>query len=299
MKVLVADDDRLSRRILEATLKPWGYDVITVADGQTAWETLQSPDSPRLAILDWMMPGIDGPEICRLVRKHVSPYPYLLLLTARDRREDLVAALEAGADDFLVKPFEHLELRARLRTGLRILELQDSLIAAREALRHQATHDALTGLLNRAAVLEALGRELDRSQRENREVALLLADLDHFKHVNDTFGHDGGDEVLRQAALRFTDSLRPYDLVARYGGEEFVVVAPGCPRDQALALAERIRRRMRDEEIPLTEGRKHRLTTSIGVVVAEPGEASGALVRRADHALYRAKSGGRDRVEEG
>jgi two-component system cell cycle response regulator len=299
VKVLVADDDRVSRHILEKALKPWGYEVITVSDGKAAWEALQEEEGPRLAILDWMMPGLDGPDICRLVRQYVSPYPYLLLLTARDRREDLVAALEAGADDFLVKPFEHLELRARLRTGLRILELQDSLIAAREALRHQATHDALTGLLNRGAVLESLTREIDRAQREGRDLALLLADLDHFKTVNDTFGHDGGDEVLRQAAARFTETLRPYDLVARYGGEEFLIVAPGCPRDQALALAERIRRRMADERMVLADGRTLRLTTSIGVVVAAAGEASGLVVRRADDALYRAKDLGRDRVEEG
>lgn len=295
MRVLVADDDPVSRRLLEAVLRNWGYNVTVVPDGDSAWAALQDPEGPRLAILDWMMPGMDGPQICRLAREHVTPYAYVLLLTARDRQEDLLNAFEAGADDFLVKPFDHLELRARLRTGARILELQRSLITAQEALRYQATHDGLTGIPNRASVLEALGRELDRAQRETTPLSVILGDVDHFKRINDTHGHAAGDEVLRATANRLRQSLRPYDVVGRYGGEEFLIVAPGCKLDAAVALAERVRERL-TSELVIAGSTELRVTASFGVAELAPSEDLATLVRRADDALYAAKAAGRDRV---
>src|SRR5581483_4187593 len=168
-----------------------------------AWERLQGDDRPHMAILDWMMPGMDGVELCRRVRAMAKePYIYIILLTARTENQDLIDGMDAGADDYLKKPFNAHELRVRLRAGRRILELQEQLLHTREALRLQATHDGLTGLLNRTSVLESIENELARAQREHQPMALLLIDLDRFKLINDTRGHLAGDAVLREAARR-------------------------------------------------------------------------------------------------
>jgi two-component system cell cycle response regulator len=209
MRILIAEDDPVSRRLLEAKLVNWGYEVVVTRDGNEAWQALQADDAPRLAILDWMMPGRDGVAVCREVRKGKGePYTYLILLTAQAREEDLVTGMEAGADDYIAKPFKSSELKVRLRAGRRIIELQSELIAAREALRAQATHDPLTGLWNHEEILRILGLELVRAKREGRHVGVIMADLDHFKRVNDTYGHMGGDAVLRAAAKTML-SLQP------------------------------------------------------------------------------------------
>jgi two-component system, cell cycle response regulator len=242
VKILLAEDDLVSRRLLEAFLKRYEYEVVVVGDGTQASRLLQEEQGPRLAILDWMMPGMDGPQVCREVRGlQDRPYVYLILLTAKDRKEDIIAGLEAGADDYLTKPFDAHELKARLNAGRRILNLQDQLITAREALRVQATHDSLTGLLNRGAILEVLGRELARSDRLGTSLGVIMADLDHFKHINDTHGHLAGDAVLREAARRMRLCLRSYDVIGRYGGEEFLIVLPDCDALSTLSLAERLR----------------------------------------------------------
>ena len=179
MKILAAEDNLIFQSMVRNMLTKWGYDVISAADGMAAWEILQSEDAPRLAILDWMMPGLDGPEVCRRLRAlGREPYIYILLLTARSQSHDLVEGIEAGADDYLRKPLNSMELRARLRAGRRIVELQEQLLLAREALRQQATHDGLTGLLNRSAVMEILQKELARSEREDQPLSVLLVDLD-------------------------------------------------------------------------------------------------------------------------
>jgi two-component system, cell cycle response regulator len=201
LRVLVAEDARFARHLLQGALHGWGYQVVLAEDGEQAWRALQGPDPPSIALLDWMMPGLDGLEVCRKVRQAGrEPYTYVILLTGRDRQEDVVAGLAAGADDYLRKPFDNLELEARIRTGRRIVELQAELIAAREALRQQATTDPLTGLANRRTILETLGRELERCRRSKAACAVVFVDLDHFKQVNDTHGHSAGDEVLRQTA---------------------------------------------------------------------------------------------------
>ena len=242
MQILIAEDDVITRRTLEALLVKWGYAVIVVRDGVEAWKILQGDAAPRLVILDWMMPGLDGIQICRQVRQRAAaPYVYILLLTAKGNQEDVINGLEAGADDYLTKPFHALELKARLRSGRRILELQQQLIAAREAFRLQATHDLLTGLWNHGAILDILQRELDRARRESNPLGVVMADLDHFKQVNDTYGHLAGDAVLREVAKRLSASVRPYDSVARYGGEEFLIVAPNCDPGSGLNLAQRLR----------------------------------------------------------
>jgi diguanylate cyclase (GGDEF)-like protein len=297
--VLVAEDHPVSQTILRSMLTKWGYPVRIARDGVEAWDMLQGPDAPRLAILDWMMPGIDGVEICRRLRTTpCEPYVYVLLLTARAKSEDLVEGMDAGADDYLTKPFDAHELRVRLRAGSRIIALQEQLMRAREELRVQATHDSLTGLLNRAAILEILQSECARANREGQPVALLLIDVDHFKQINDVHGHLAGDAVLREVAARMKSAVRRYDAVGRYGGEEFLIVLPGCGIPSAGAQAERIR-----EAMALTAfdavSQPVTVTCSIGVSgrALPQLQDGGSLVREADCAMYVAKAHGRNRVE--
>jgi two-component system cell cycle response regulator len=298
MKILAAEDNLIFQSMLKNMLTKWGYDVISVGDGMEAWQILQSEDPPRLAILDWMMPGMDGVEVCRRIRaSNKEPYIYTLLLTARTESEDLVQGMEAGADDYLRKPLNTMELRARLRAGRRIVELQEQLLMAREALRQQATHDGLTGLLNRSAVMEILHRELARSHRENLPLSLLLVDLDHFKQINDEHGHLVGDAVLREASARMKSAIRRYDSIGRYGGEEFLVVLPGCDAAGGTAQAERLRLALATRPFSVG-GQAIAVTCSIGATLCSGVSLSDAdgLVREADEALYTAKDHGRNRV---
>lgn len=297
MKILIAEDDPVSRRLLEATLNKWGYSVIACADGTTAWQALQQPDAPSLAILDWMMPEMDGVQVCREVRMRMTePYTYLILLTAKNQKADIITGLAAGADDYMIKPFDANELRMRLRAGRRILDLQAELIFAREELREQATRDSLTRLWNRAAILEILGREIDRTKRVSVPLSIILADLDHFKCINDAYGHLAGDAVLREVARRIRTALRPYDGIGRYGGEEFLLVLPDCDESGAITLAERLRAAVGDEATVLAEGMMP-VTLSLGVATSAVVEDIRAFIGAADAALYRAKDGGRNRVE--
>ncbi len=285
--------------MLRNMLKHWGYEAVIARDGAEAWGILGSRDAPRLAILDWMMPGMDGVEVCRHVRAAArEPYIYIVLLTARTQSEDLVQGMEAGADDYLTKPFAAPELRVRLRAGIRILDLQEELLATREALREQATHDGLTGLLNRTAIMEALQAELDRANRSRQPISVMLADLDFFKRINDTHGHLAGDSVLAEAARRMKAAVRRYDSLGRYGGEEFLFVLPGCAAEGAVAQAERIREAIAATPFPNASG-PLAVTCSIGVSSRDnPGtEHTDELVREADLALYQAKGRGRNRVE--
>src|SRR5712691_4085776 len=212
MRVLIADDSIVSRHLLDATLRKWGYQVVVACDGNEAWAVLQSEDAPEIAILDWVMPGLTGPEVCRKVRanaKEKDIYTYILLLTSKSQREDLIEGMESGADDYLIKPFDQHELKVRLRAGIRIIELQRELVTAREELREQATKDFLTRIWNRSSILDVIERELARGARDDRPVGVVLADLDHFKSVNDTYGHFAGDAVLREFTRRMLACMRP------------------------------------------------------------------------------------------
>jgi two-component system cell cycle response regulator len=298
VRILLAEDDLISRRLVEQVLASAGYEVLNVSEGDAAAAILCSDGGPRLALLDWMMPGMDGPSVCREVRrKREDPYVYMILLTVKENKEDVIAGLEAGADDYLKKPVHPAELKARLRSGRRILELEDKLIRAREEMRFKATHDALTSLWNRGFVLELMQRELERARRERTYVAVLLCDLYNFKEVHDQYGHLAGDEVMRETARRLLASVRSYDMVGRYGGEEFIVLLTGCNSARSLERAEQIRAAIADRPARTDSG-PISITTSIGVVTSEDWGYLNVeqFLREADAALYRAKSAGRNRL---
>jgi two-component system cell cycle response regulator len=300
MRILIADDSIVSRHLLDATLRKWGYEVVVACDGVEAWNALQAAEGPLVAILDWVMPGLTGPEVCRRVRereKERDTYTYLLLLTSKSLKEDLIEGMESGADDYITKPFDQHELKVRLRAGTRIIELQRELVAAKEALREQATKDFLTRIWNRSSILDILQRELSRGMREKRPVGVVLADLDHFKSVNDTYGHFAGDAVLREFTRRMQGSIRAYDAIGRYGGEEFLIILPGSDDANTQAQAERMRAAL--DRLPMEINDEERVVTcSFGATSWQPGMEpnSEALIRVADDALYVAKHQGRNRV---
>lgn len=297
-KVLIAEDDGISRRLVETFLAKWGYEVAAATNGIEALRLLESENAPRLAILDWMMPGMEGIQICKRIRQYRDrPYVYMLLLTARNDQQDLLLGLELGADDYLTKPFDSKELRARLLVGERVLNLQDDLLLAQEQLRFRATHDSLTGIPNRTMVMDALHAELSRQKRDCSSFGVVLLDIDNFKKVNDTFGHLCGDEVLRTVAHRVKDCVRPYDTVGRFGGEEFLVIASRADVAGTVALAERIRATISSSAISTRAG-EVTVTASLGVAVSGKSEIvhPEGLLNRADEALYRAKRLGRNQV---
>jgi two-component system, cell cycle response regulator len=295
MRILVSAGERL----LSGTLTRWGYEVVVASDGAEALRCLQEEDPPKLAILNWEMEALGGPDVCKSLRKGmIEPYVYLIFLTNKSRKDDLLEAFEFGADDYLVKPFDGYELRAKLIVAKRILELQDRLVSMREDLRAQATHDFLTGLWNRQASLEALAIELHRSYREKKPTGLIMADLDYFKQINDTHGHPAGDAVLKAVATRLQTAMRSYDTVGRYGGEEFIIVAPGCSATTILNRAEELRDRISREVIQTAEGTVQ-VTVSMGAIAVSGKmkmDAESAL-KAADEALYRAKHRGRNCCE--
>jgi diguanylate cyclase (GGDEF)-like protein len=259
---------------------------------------LQQPDSPKLVLLDWVLPDLDGIELCQRIRNagESRPYVYVILLSGKDGRKNILTAMQAGVDDYLVKPFDESELRARVLVGKRILDLQQELISARESMRIAATHDSLTGLMNRGEVMDFLTRELARSKRDCKPVGIILADIDHFKSVNDSCGHLFGDEALKEIARRFRSKLRVYDAVGRYGGEEFLLILPGCDAMTTIIRADELRGHVASK--PVVSAKTGRvITVSMGVVSSEQGGTAEALLSQADCGLYRAKQKGRNRVE--
>jgi len=297
-RVMIAEDDPMFRRILQSWLRDWGYQVTVAEDGAQAWERLQQEPSPELLILDWVMPEVNGPELCRRVRERGgSPYQYIMLVTGKDAKQDLVTGFDAGADDYITKPIDRDELQARLRVGNRILSLQRSLIAAREEVAFQATHDLLTGIWNRRAALDCLQRECQRASRVHDSLAVLMLDVDHFKKINDTYGHLAGDEVLRGVADRLVQNVRSFDIVGRYGGEEFLVLLPGCDDTQIFPSADRLRAAIGSEPMALDTGTVA-ITVSIGAtaVPAHMEASQTEILLAADKALYEAKNNGRNRV---
>jgi diguanylate cyclase (GGDEF)-like protein len=290
MKILIAEDDTTSRLLFGATLRKLGHTVTAVEDGHKAWKAWRQDGYPLL-ISDWMMPDVDGLELCRMVRGESSlQYTYIILLTAMDSKGSYLKGMDAGADDFITKPFDEELLAARLRVAERILGLH-------QKLHIEATHDRLTGVWNRAAIVDYLQRALQRSARENSCIGVIVADLDHFKRVNDTLGHAAGDEVLQEAARRMELALRPDDRIGRYGGEEFLITVSGCDWSQITGVAERILGAINAAPVMSPAG-EIPVTVSLGVAMGGgPGEDAGRLIAAADEALYRAKKAGRNRIE--
>jgi two-component system, cell cycle response regulator len=300
-RLLVVDDSPIYQHLIAAHLHEWGFEIVSATDGAKAWEILRRPGSPVLALLDWVMPGMDGVELCRKLRNQEGreDYVFTILLTAKSSRSDLLKAMEAGVDDFLAKPFDELELKARLLLGKRIVALQQELIAAREVMRTAATYDGLTGLLNRREIVDFLNREMKRAFREKHPVTVLLGDLDYFKRVNDQYGHLVGDEVLKEVGRRLMAGIRAYDRVGRYGGEEFLLVLPNCELISAFTRADEIRTLISSK--PIKAGTVFvNVTLSMGLAVADGLSAPEPekLLRQADLGLYKAKQNGRNRVEQ-
>lgn len=295
MRILIADDDCTSRAVLAAVLQKNGFEVLQTTNGNEAWQILQQPQAPALAILDWVMPELDGLELVRRVRALATDRPpYLIMLTSRCAKVDVIAGLDAGANDYLTKPFDSGELRARVAVGRRMIELQEALVRSKELLAHQASHDALTGLFNRRAILARLQDEMARAQR-GAALALGSCDIDHFKRINDCYGHQTGDEVLCGLARLLTEQLRPFDSLGRFGGEEFLIVAPIKNGTCHVALFDRLCRQVANTPI-VTRNGPLALTLSIGVACFRPTDDLDQLLARADAALYRAKEQGRNRV---
>jgi two-component system cell cycle response regulator len=295
VRALVADDDTASRLLLQKVLSKWGYEVVTASSGEEAWKILTSDDSPDIAVLDWMMPELDGVEVCRRMRAlELSSPPYLLLLTSRGDKQDIATGLESGASDYVQKPFDHDELRARLLVGRRFAELNRKLLDTQAELRRQALTDPLTHIMNRRAIFGRLTEEMARAPRQGLPLSIGVLDIDHFKAINDKFGHGGGDIVLQAVVERGMNALRAYDAIGRIGGEEFLIVMPGVgPRDTEIVL-ERLRRTVAEKPIT-AQGQEVNVTVSIGGAVCQ-GETMDELLSLADDALYKAKDQGRDRV---
>jgi len=300
MQVLVVDDSAVYRKLIGDHLKSWGFDVTVAKTGAEGWRLLEQPEAPKLALVDWVLPDFEGIELCQRVRKvgTTGHYVYIILLTGKEGHQNMLDALHAGADDYLMKPFDASELKARLLVGKRILDLQAELVAARESMRHAATHDSLTGLQNRGEIFGMLERELERARRERKSLSVILADIDHFKNVNDTCGHLFGDGTLQEIARRLHSRIRVYDGVGRYGGEEFLIVLPSCDLQGALDRANEMREFI--AAAPIVHGGFERsITLSMGVAVSECTGVKELenLLNRADAALYLAKERGRNRVE--
>jgi len=298
--IMLVEDDPVSRHIITHLLERSGYRMVVAADGVEALGLL-SPEVDIL-ILDWMMPRLDGVQLCRRLRSsEPTGFRYVIMMTARTEKEDVVQALEMGADDYMIKPVDHQELLARIRAGERIIRRERALSNACRVARDEAYRDKLTGLFNRRYFDQALARQLSCALQEGGTVALVLMDLDHFKRINDLHGHAVGDEVLWQVGRAVAREVREgTDVAARYGGDELAVIGPNTDLLGAQGMAERIRARVAGLRVPAGEG-PISVTLSAGVAVSdgrtpEHGDPLRSLVQAADGRLYQAKLAGRNRV---
>jgi diguanylate cyclase (GGDEF)-like protein len=302
--ILVVDDDAVSRRLIEKHLNKSGFEVAIAANGGEALELFDNTFYP-IVLTDWMMPEIDGPHLCRLIReKKTDGYVFIILITARDSKTDIVSGLESGADDYLTKPIHPAELIARIKTGIRILKLEQSLKSANEEIRQLSISDPLTGCYNRSYLNERFSQELRRAKRYSHPLSIVLADIDHFKHVNDTYGHQAGDEVLKAFSSRIVRQIRKkVDWVVRYGGEEFLIVLPETGCEGAHSMAERLRRAVASSSIQIN-GAQINITASFGGASTKFSPKStqdidmDKLIFKADEQLYRSKGEGRNRVNQ-
>lgn len=302
LKILVVDDDATMRRLLSVMLTKLGHDITVCSNGAEAWDFLNQDPQPavQMIVTDWMMPYLDGPGLIQKVRAaDFENYTYIVLLTARDRQTDIVDGLEAGADDYLVKPFDHDEFKARISIGRRILGLETTLKKNLSQMEYLATHDTLTGLLNRRAVFHNTGLAIgDTRSSELLDIGVILFDIDHFKRVNDSFGHLAGDRTLKMVADVTSKSIRLTDYVGRWGGEEFLVVLPSTTPEKTLEVAERIRTEIASTPLITQKHEEIRVEVSVGVAhfATCEGMELDDLLQQADEALYQAKKSGRNRV---
>jgi len=295
IKVLIAEDNVVSAKILQKNIKDWGYEVVLAKDGKEAWLALKS-EGIKLVVLDWMMPEINGIQLCQKIRENNhqgedQEYTYIILLTAKDEQKDLIKGFSAGVDDYITKPFHHLELKARLKTGKRIIDLQ-------RQLQEQASRDSLTGLWNRKRMFRILDKEINRAQRDNLPVTIIMIDIDKFKAINDTHGHHVGDLVLQEAATILKKSVRNYDEIIRYGGDEFLAILPNCSLAKAGSIAERLRQNMSKHRIS-SDAVSLKITFSLGGTSTENHSkdvTAEAFIMAADEALLEAKNKGRNCV---
>jgi len=297
MRILIADDSLTCRLILSAALKENGYDVLEKVDGLEAWAELCKPDAPQIAILDWVMPKLDGLELIQKVResKTDSP-PYIIMLTGKSEKKDIIIGLNAGANDYLIKPFDPSELSARVEVGRRMIELQDALIKSKEELAYQATHDPLTGLLNRRAILDRLSDEFRLASRHNHMLSVGICDIDHFKHINDTYGHQTGDDILCKLSKILEGITSDAEHIGRIGGEEFLIISSEDTENDLSLRFERYRRQIADTGL-MTRSGALSVSVSIGVASCTGKNSVDELLAAADAALYEAKSAGRNRIQ--
>ena len=297
MKILIIEDELIFRRMVKKYLLEAGYEIVEAEDGLSAWELFQK-EPFQLVITDWMMPGLDGPALVQKIRTSgQKSYTYIIMLTAMDDKDNIVLGLESGADEYLTKPFNSRELIARVASGMRILRLEEELMQARIQMEALAMHDGLTGLLNRRAIDEYSEAEFNMADRKKQAMSVILLDIDHFKNVNDRFGHKFGDVVLRQVAQTLKEDLRNYDRVGRWGGEEFLLILPGTELKDAVTVAERLRSKTAAVQTSLENGGTFSIHISLGTACTTGQFQSLAkLIDAADQALYQAKQSGRNRV---
>lgn len=300
--ILVVDDDLISRTIVQKYLTKAGFDVLCASNGNEAMALFNEQFCP-IVLTDWMMPEVTGPQLCRMIREtKTDGYVFIILITSRDSKTDIVSGLEAGADDYLTKPIHQAELIARINTGVRILKLEKSLKRANDEIRLLSITDPLTGCFNRAYLGEQFPQELSRSQRYKHHLSVVLVDLDHFKKVNDTYGHQAGDLVLKSTAECLMGQAREkVDWTVRYGGEEFLIVLPETDCDGARIMAERVRVAVSNMRMQVAET-QIQVTASFGVACVnfrqkqKPVVTMEELINKADEQLYRSKREGRNRV---
>jgi diguanylate cyclase (GGDEF)-like protein len=298
-RVLLVEDETLQRRALSTALEHGGFEVVTANDGQQALDVLNQQDI-SLVITDWEMPNLDGPSLCRAIRSAKNArYTYIIMLAGREEVQSVVRGLQSGADDYLAKPCVEPELLARLNTGMRLLELESSLRRSYEENQRLCVIDALTGTYNRRYLEEQLALELARAVRYKHALSILLCDIDHFKTVNDNYGHQCGDNVLIKCAEELNKCLRKADWMARYGGEEFIIVLPETDPASAMVVAERCRVALENTSFR-GGGKSFPLTASFGVTGVGDQNSDSAnlttLIAEADAALYTSKKNGRNRI---
>ena len=292
MDVLIVDDDAITRFALSTAVEEWGFVPVLAENADQALKTLATETTPHLLIIDWSMPGMSGPDLCKTIRKREDgQFFYILMLTGKEGNEAIIEAMEAGADDFLRKPFDHRVLKVRIAAGSRIVRLE-------QTLNQLASRDALTQCWNRRMIDELFANSIAESTRKRSKFSVMVLDIDHFKRVNDTFGHSGGDAALKHVVNILNTNLREYDQVGRYGGEEFVILLPATDRNEAWGVAERIRSAIQFQPTILNDDLKIELTVSIGIAEFDRSRDANqsAFFERADKALYTAKQTGRNRI---